>query len=547
MRKLLITHLYGTALALVLLPAGAAYAQFSNPIISSGGDPWAFQWGGQYFYTATNGVNMTVARSPWLQSLNSNQVVAWNPPAGTAYSKDVWAPEIHRIDNKWYAYLTATDGPLGNHRMFVLEGDSQDPQGSYTLKGQITPPSMMAIDGTPMSYQGSDYFVWSSPGPHGNQESSLFISKMTNPWTLSGDAPVEISYPTEPWEQSWHPINEGPEVLQHGNDLFLTYSGSDTRSALYAVGALKLTGTDPLSASSWTKLPGPLFQYSVANGVYATGHASFVKSPDETQDWIVYHAQTNPQGNSSRDVRTQPFTWNVDGTPNFGIPVKTGQALANPSGTPTVTFIPNLSFERGGPGWLDNFNVFGDVGAMANDGSSFTQIANGDGPRIGYLGANVAGSIWQDIGPLTRTAYTLSVGLAISHAQAAVAAANPGQFVLQLIGTGLFPGGSANNGAQTILGQRTIDSSELAVSSFTYFDLTVSGIGQDQIGNWLRVELTTPDGLPVASSAWQVKMDLMTLSLPANAVALVPEPTSLMLLSGLFIYGTARTRRRKRA
>lgn len=529
-------------LAMALVPASFAVGQFTNPIISSGGDPWAFQWGGQYFYTATNGANMTVARSPWLPSLNSNAVVAWAPPSEMAYNRDVWAPEIHRIDGKWYAYLTATDGPLGNHRMFVLEGDSQDPQGSYTLMGQISPPGTMAIDGTVMSYGEDNYFIWSGPGTHSNT-SSLYIARMENPWTLTSDAPVEISYPTQTWEQNGQTINEAPEILKHGDDIFLTYSANDTRSVFYAIGALKLTGSDPMQASAWTKLDGPLFSWLNSAGVFGPGHASFVKSPDGAQDWIVYHAMDDGRGNVPRDVRTQPFTWNEDGTPNFGKPIKTGTSIADPSGTPTVTFIPNLSFERGGQGWLDNFHTFGDVGAMANDGTAFAKIANGDGPMIGYLGANVAGSIWQDIGPLTRTAYTLSIGLAISDDQAELAADHPAQFVLRLIGTGLFPGGSANDGAVTILGERTIDSSELLASAFTYFDLMVDGIGQDQIGNWLRVEIATPDGLPVGTSDWQVKLDLMSLSLPVNAMALVPEPASLSLLG---LAGLALLQRRVR-
>lgn len=488
---------------------------------------------------------MKVARTPWLQSLNSNSEVVWKPPTGTMYSKNLWAPEIHRINDKWYAYVAADDGTDANHRMYVLEGDSQDPQGSYTLKGKITTPSdRWAIDGTILSHGGKNYMIWSGNPVEGVPNQSLYIAEMSNPWTLTGER-VEISTPTLAWERHGYNnttrgVNEGPEVLEHNGDVFLTYSGSSFDTPYYAIGALKLTGTNPLLASSWTdKTPTPLFEQG--NGVYGPGHSSFVKSPDGTQDWIVYHARTDT-GRGGRQVRIQPFTWNTDGTPNFGTPIATSQTITNPSGTPTVTFIPNLSFERGGTGWLDDFHVSGDVGATANDGSTFTQIANGDGPKIGYLGANVAGKIWQDIGPLTRTAYTLSVGLAISSDQQTLAQGAPAQFILRLIGTGKFPGGSANDGAVTILGQRTIDSSELLASNFQYFDLTVNEIGQDQIGNWLRVELATPDGLPVAASNWQVKMDLMTLSLPANAVALVPEPASITLLCGALALGMRRRR-----
>jgi GH43 family beta-xylosidase len=36
----------------------------------------------------------------------------------------------------------------------------------------------------------------------------------------------------------------------------------------------------------------------------------------------------------NRSTRAQPFTWNADGTPNFGVPVATGTTLPSPSGEP---------------------------------------------------------------------------------------------------------------------------------------------------------------------------------------------------------------------
>jgi GH43 family beta-xylosidase len=36
----------------------------------------------------------------------------------------------------------------------------------------------------------------------------------------------------------------------------------------------------------------------------------------------------------NRSTRAQRFTWNADGTPNFGTPVSLGTPLAVPSGEP---------------------------------------------------------------------------------------------------------------------------------------------------------------------------------------------------------------------
>ena len=54
--------------------------------------------------------------------------------------------------------------------------------------------------------------------------------------------------------------------------------------------------------------------------------------PTGREDWIVYHAHANPTTfNEDRVIRIQPFTFNSDGTPNFGQPVPPGQLLDVPS------------------------------------------------------------------------------------------------------------------------------------------------------------------------------------------------------------------------
>jgi GH43 family beta-xylosidase len=82
------------------------------------------------------------------------------------------------------------------------------------------------------------------------------------------------------------------------------------------------SGSDLLDPGSWKKSSTAVFQQSREHKVYATGHNSFFKSPDGTQDWILYHANSEPHQGCSwhRAPRAQPFTWNPDATPNFGIP-----------------------------------------------------------------------------------------------------------------------------------------------------------------------------------------------------------------------------------
>ncbi|HEY1273041.1 MAG TPA: family 43 glycosylhydrolase, partial [Terriglobales bacterium] len=129
-----------------------------------------------------------------------------------------------------------------------------------------------------------------------------------------------------------------PEILQHGGKLFLIYSASACWTDYYSLGMLTAaSGSDLLDPASWKKSSEPVFQQSRENNVFAPGHNSFFKSPDGKQDWIIYHANSKPgQGcGMHRAPRAQPFTWNADGTPNFGTPIAEGVRIARPSGEPS--------------------------------------------------------------------------------------------------------------------------------------------------------------------------------------------------------------------
>jgi GH43 family beta-xylosidase len=184
--------------------------------------------------------------------------------------------------------------------------------------------------------------IWSGWEGETNGRQDLFISRMKNPWTLEGKK-VCISTPQLEWEthgdlhDADNPphvsVNEGPQFLAHGDKVFIIYSASGCWTDYYALGMLTAKAdTDLLDSSSWTKSPQPVFKQSTENGVYAPGHNSFFTSPGGKESWILYHANSAPgQGcGKKRSPRAQPFTWNADGTPNFGEPVAAGVYLKLP-------------------------------------------------------------------------------------------------------------------------------------------------------------------------------------------------------------------------
>lgn len=515
----LLSHLASSALA----------DTFTNPL-AAGADPWVTQWKGQYLYTRTVGGDVRLARNADLTKIGSTtSQVLFDPPATTAYGNNIWAPELHRLNGKWYMYFAADDGTDANHRMYVLEGNSQDPQGTYTFKGQISIPSnRWAIDGTVFSQGGKNYFIWSGRTNGTTVDSggsqSLYIAEMSNPWTLTGNR-TRISSPTFAWETHGHPVNEGPEILRHGNDVFLTYSASSFETTNYALGALKLTGSNPLLASSWTKFSSPIFDQG--NGITGTGHASFVKSPDGTQDWIVYHGRTDPA--AARQLFMQPFGWNADGTPAFGDPITAGSTIQKPSGSAAITYIANNTFDRtdvtinsttGKAAGISSYRITGQAGVISNTGRYFTMISDGDGPQAGYLGVAQASSISQDIGPIHAGTYSFSAGFAISSDEAAIAAANPSRFRITLKSVGLKPDGTANEADQVLLGTTEFSTGELNSNSFSYFDVDAAVLATGRVGTVLRIGI---ESIQPTSGAWSVKMSNLNLDYSTT----VPEPATL--------------------
>ena len=169
---------------------------------------------------------------------------------------------------------------------------------------------------------------------------------MSDPWTISSDR-VLLSTPELEWERNydypdaWSPgapvyVNEGPQLLAHGDKVHIIYSASGCWTPYYALGILTTDkDSDIMDPEVWTKGKDPIFQQSEENKVYGTGHNSFFKSPDGTEDWILYHANDNPADGcgNKRSPRAQKIVWDDNDMPVIGEALSTDTAIEKPSGT----------------------------------------------------------------------------------------------------------------------------------------------------------------------------------------------------------------------
>lgn len=313
---------------------GATFTNpFTNPIAQHGQDPWVVAHQGAFYYCYSGGGAIHVRVAKRLEQIGRGRaVVVWRAPEAGAYAKEIWAPELHRIGDRWYIYFAADNGENRNHRMFVLRSEGDDPLGPFTFVGKVADKhDRWAIDGTVYQHgNGRLYFIWSGWPGETNGVQNLYIAPMSDPVTIAGEG-VMISTPTHDWERIGDPkVNEGPQVLEHDGKVHIIYSASGSWTDDYCLGRLTLVGDDPLDPASWAKHPEPVFRKT--DQVFGPGHASFVHLDHATgpADWIVYHSARQSGAGWDRVVRLQPFTWDEQGDPRFGQPIASGVPIPPP-------------------------------------------------------------------------------------------------------------------------------------------------------------------------------------------------------------------------
>ena len=319
---------------------------FTNPL-AQGADPWVVKEGNVWYSVESRDNGIWVYRTDTLTKLRKNAIRVWTPPSTGWNRQDIWAPELHHIGNKWYIYYAAGQPGSGfqDQRAGVLESNEDNPQGGYVDRGMLYTGDdvasganpVWAIDLTVHEINGQLYAVWSGWEQNTTNDRTpqhTYIARMSSPTTIATNR-VRISSPVASWEIGTElSLQEGQEFLTRGDKTFIVYSTRESWLPAYKLGMLTLASptADPLDPASWTKSVSPVFIGNDNIGVYGVGHASFTTSRDDSESWIVYHAKSvSAPGWNDRVVRMQKFTWNADGTPNFGTPVG-NVATAVPAG-----------------------------------------------------------------------------------------------------------------------------------------------------------------------------------------------------------------------
>lgn len=313
----------------------ASVAPIDNPIVLQRADPFLVrhQTSGCYTFigTSPNFDEIELRQACRLNDLKlATPKVIWKKKSHGPMSANIWAPELHHIDDSWYIYFAAGDNQKPfSIRMYALQNDHADPmQGTWHEAGQITTHiDSFSLDATSFEHQGKRYLVWAQQDAERSYNSALWIAEMDTPTSIK--LPVTLlTEPTLDWEVKGYKVNEGAAVIKRQGKVLITYSASATDHR-YAMGLIWADeNADLLQSASWKKRQKPIFSSDASVARYGPGHNSFVKAEDGQTDLLIYHSrdykalQGTPLTDPNRHARARVLFWDKDGFPEL----KTSQA-----------------------------------------------------------------------------------------------------------------------------------------------------------------------------------------------------------------------------
>ena len=254
-------------------------------------DPSIIFQNGMYYHCYSKGNKVCMSASKTLEGLDEAPIITVFTADKEEYAHELWAPELHLINDKCYIYIAMDDGDNYHHRMYVLENNSNNPLDEYKMHGKISDSTnKWAIDGTIVQYHNKLYMVWSGWEGDENVAQHLYIAEMSDPFTICSPRRL-ICSPDQPFEQGSCDgidapfINEGPFPFYDNDDLYILYSGSGSWDVHYCIIALKLNGKDPMK-DEWIKDKGPFLESN--DIIKGPGHCSIIQGKDK--NLIFFHA-----------------------------------------------------------------------------------------------------------------------------------------------------------------------------------------------------------------------------------------------------------------
>lgn len=244
------------------------------------GDPFILLHKGTYYAYGTHAAN-------GIAVYTSGNLKNWEVPGGGSSflvldKKEVWgerwfwAPEVYCIRGKFYMYYSAdehicvavSDSPLGPFRQTI-----QKPM----IENEKCIDNSLFIDEDGRAYLFFDRF---------NDGLNIWMAELEDDLiTLKPETMRPCIHVSQPWEEIWPRVNEGPFVIKRNGVYYMTYSANSYESPFYGIGCATTTN---LQTGEWVKYAhNPLLQKP--GELTGVGHSAFF-TDKKGKLRIVFHA-----------------------------------------------------------------------------------------------------------------------------------------------------------------------------------------------------------------------------------------------------------------
>lgn len=312
------------------------------PLTGERGDPMAIRYKGKYYYMATDDEHGQLALKIRVadsidQIASAEDHVIFTAAKSGEFSGCLWAPELHLINDNLYIFFAAGSPDwftVQSHVMKLIGSDPTNPADwSKPIRcknkdNDVLNKNGITLDMTVLQDAGNVYAIWAQREIKKTQDSmecgnsDLYIAKIDpeKPWQQISE-PVLLKHPVYSWERAHAEVIEGPFVLRHGDDIFVTYAAA-LIDYTYSVGILRAkSGTDLLNPDSWHAQNYPALHLLSMPDQIGGGHNSFVKD-EYGNDILMIHAIPLKHFRSDpTDMRRYPtfrtVHWDAYGNPRL--------------------------------------------------------------------------------------------------------------------------------------------------------------------------------------------------------------------------------------
>lgn len=189
-----------------------------------------------------------------IEVYTSDDLNSWKLEGLALNKKDVWAdrwfwaPEVYEVEGTFYMYYSADE--------HICVATANSPLGPFLqqkkepmLIGEKAIDNSLFIDDDGIPYLFFDRF---------NDGLNIWVAELEKDLiTIKEKTMHPCIHVSQPWEEVWPRVNEGPYVLKHKGLYYMTYSANSYESPFYGMGCA--TASDIMG--EWTKYEeNPLLQ-----------------------------------------------------------------------------------------------------------------------------------------------------------------------------------------------------------------------------------------------------------------------------------------------